>query len=487
MTLSSAVMPSAFALVDENGNTVYCGKVAHHHSDACYTTRRTLACGQEETGHHHTDACFTTRQKLVCGQTERPAHHHSDACFSDVQVLICTDTDPEHVHTEECYRTERKLTCGQEETDGHTHTADCYVSERVCICGKEERDGHIHTDACYKTERVLSCGLAEHTHTLECYSDRSAIETEANWRASVSGATITGRWNEDLVAVARTQIGYNESSRNYVVRDGVKHGYTRYGDWIDNSEGVVYGNWCASFVAFCLYYADIHSVPYSANCATWVKKLIDAGMYYEYGEIEPKAGDLVFFYSGKEEDAQNHKAFHMGIIAETSETGFITIEGNAGPVSYHEYSYDKPERILGFCSLPENPNYRTLAGSRGITSFSGILPEDAEITIRALSAEEIAGYALPEGRVVFAFEATLLSDGKEYKQRGAVSIEIEAPGVPQELQVIHIKENPNGSTKEKYPVERLKVADGKVSFIDYSVARYIAVAVTPEEETEPSE
>ena len=484
LLLSSALAPSAFALVDSSGKTVYCGKVEHHHTDACYTTRRTLICGQEETGHHHTDACYATQKKLVCGLAECEAHHHTDACWGDVQVQICTNTDPDHVHGPECFVTERRLLCGRQETDGHTHTAACYVSERVLVCGKEERDGHIHTDACYKSERVLSCGLAEHTHTLECYSNRAAVETEADWRSSVSAAMITGHWSQDLIAVARTQIGYKESTVNYVVRDGVVHGYTRYGDWIDNTESVVYGNWCASFVAFCLYYADIHSVPYSANCATWVKKLIDAGMYYDYGEIEPQPGDLMFIYSGKEADREAHKAYHMGIIVETSDTGFITIEGNVGPVSYREYSYDKAGQILGFCRLPENPNYHTLAGSRGIMSFSGVLPESAEVAIRALSAEEVAGYDLPEGRVVFAFEAKLLSDGKDYKQRGAVEISIEAPGVPQDLQVYHIKENDNGTIKEKYPVEKLTVSGDTVSFIDFSVARYIAIAAAPQDEAQ---
>ena len=349
-------------------------------------------------------------------------------------------------------------------------------------CGKTE---HKHSAACYSDGKLV-CGLSEHTHTLECYSDRSAVENDAVWRHSVSKAMITGRWNEDLVAVAKTQIGYCESSRNYIVRNGVVHGYTRYGDWIDNSESVVYGPWCASFVAFCMYYAGIRGVPFSANCATWVKKLIDAdsGLYYEYGEIEPDVGDLVFFYSGKEEDAAAHKAHHMGIFVETRETGFITIEGNVGPVSYREYKDDSPVHILGYCRIPKNPEYRTVEGSRGIMSFSAEMPEDAEVVIRALSAEERSRYELPEGRIYFAFEAGLLSGGETFKQRGCVTIEIEAPGVPENLQVFHFKEDANGSIVEKYPVEKLIVSGDTVSFIDFSLARYIAVAGPDEDEAE---
>ena len=481
---SLPLRPSAFAAVDENGKTVYCGMTAHKHSDACYSTRRTLICGQEETGHQHSDACFAMQDRLICGQVEQPAHHHSAECHAEVQVLVCTNTDPEHVHGEECYQLVDQLVCGKQETDGHSHTSECYVTEQVCVCGKEEREGHIHTAECWKEERVLSCGKSEHTHTLECYSDRSAVETEADWRASVSRAMITGRWDQDLIAVAKSQVGYRESSRNYIVRDGVVHGYTRYGDWIDNSESVVYGDWCASFAAFCIYYANIRDVPISANCATWVKKLIDAGMYYEKDELEPRPGDLVFFYSGREADAEKHKAFHVGIIVELTEKGFITIEGNVGPVSYREYELDKAVQILGYGRLPENPNYRCITASRGRIRISGDMPADARCEIRPLTAEETARYELGEGRVLFAIEARLLSEDKEVRQRGAVSIEIEVPGVPQEgVRVMHFREDKNGRITEKYPVERLAVSEGTVSFVDFSIARWIAVAGPAETET----
>ena len=477
LLMSSAVQPSAFADVDEEGNEVFCGLIEHKHSDECYSDQRSLICGREETGHRHTDACYSMKDRLICGQVEQSAHHHTEDCLGDIQVLVCTNTDPEHVHDESCYVTEKGLVCGLEETEGHTHGPDCYISEKVLVCGQEEREGHIHTDACWKTERVLSCGLSEHSHTLACYADLSAVETEADWKKSVSGAMITGRWDADLVAVAKTQLGYVESSCNYIVRNGVKHAYTRYGDWIDSDENVVYGNWCASFVAFCMHYANIRNVPYDSNCAMWVQKLIDAGMYHEYGDIAPKAGDLVFFYSGKAEDALKHKAFHMGIVAETSESGFITIEGNVGAVSYCEYSYDDPEKILGFGRLPDNPDYRSIAADIGRITFSGVLPKDTKAEIRPLTAEELSRYDLPKGRLLFAFEVTLLSGGKEVRPRGALSFEIEAPGVRQKgLQVIHIRETKTGVVSEKYPVEMLEVYDGTVSFIDFSVARYIAIA-----------
>ena len=523
---SGLVQPSACAAVDENGREVFCGKTAHKHTDACYTTRRTLACGQEETGHHHTDACYTEVDTLICGQTECPPHHHTEACWSDVRtlicgqaecpphhhsdecraeqsVLICTNTDPEHVHTEECYttqsvlicgkeeteghthtdecyRTDHVLSCGKEETEGHSHTAECHRIDRVLSCGKEEREGHIHTDACWKEEKILSCGLEEHTHTWECYSDRSAVETEADWRASVSGAMITGNWAKDLIAVAKTQIGYAESTRNFIVVNGVQHGYTRYGDWIDSAEAVIYGNWCASFVAFCMHYARIRGVPVSANCTTWVKKLMDEGLFYDYGKIEPREGDLMFLYSGKEADAAAHKATHVGIVAEVRDDSIVTIEGNVGPVCWREYEKAKTDQILGFARLPENPDFISLQGDRGRITFSGALPKDAEIKVVPVPPEELADYGLPEGRILFAFETQVLVNGEQTKTRTAVNVRIETPGIPEDgLQVIHIRENDKGKIIEKWPVEQLTVSGDTVSYTEFSLARVIAVATEP--------
>ena len=525
---SGAVQPVAYGAEDADGREIFCGIEAHQHDDDCYTTRRTLICGQEETGHRHTDSCYTEtttlicgqeecaphhhteecwgeREVLICSQEECAPHHHTDECWTENRVLTCTDTDPEHVHTDDCYTTERVLSCGQEETEGHTHTADCYTTETALICGKEETDGHTHTDECRLTERVLSCGQEEreghihsedcwmteevlicgkqeHTHTLECYSDRSAVETEADWRASVSGTMMTGRWDRDLVAVARTQIGYCESSRNYIVRNGVKHGYTRYGDWIDDAEEVVYGPWCASFAAFCIYYAGIQNVPISANCAVWVSKLIDAGMYYKYGAYEPRPGDLMFLYSGEEKDKETFNAAHVGIVAQVNEKTIVTIEGNVGPVSWREYEYEKTNQILGFARLPDNPKYRSIEGSRGRITYSGVLPDGAQAVVRPLTSEEVKQCELPDGRVLFAFETQYLVDGKEVKPGVAVNVRIETGSLPEgTLQIFHVRVNDDGKVIEKWPVEDLQIFDNALSYTTFTLSRCVAILTEPED------
>ena len=206
----------------------------------------------------------------------------------------------------------------------------------------------------------------------------------------------------------------------------------------------------------------------------------DEGIYYDYGKIEPREGDLMFLYSGKEADAAAHKAIHVGIVAEVKDDGIVTIEGNVGPVCWREYEYAKTNQILGFARLPENPDYISLPGDRGRITFSGVLPKDAVIKVVPVPLEELADYELPEGRILFAFETQVFVNGERIKTRNAVSVRIETPGIPQEgLQVIHIREDAQGRIIENWPVEQLTVSKDAVSYTEFSLARVIAVATEP--------
>ncbi|MCD8022017.1 MAG: hypothetical protein LUF30_03255, partial [Lachnospiraceae bacterium] len=199
-------------------NETYCGKEEHQHDESCY--EKVLICGLEEgegtSGHTHTDECYETSTTLVCDLEESEGHTHTDACYTTT------------------------LTCGLEESEGHTHTVACYETEQVLICDLEEAEaetGHVHTDACY--EEQLVCGLEEHTHTVECLIDETAdVETASDWEATIP-TTLSGTWAEDLVAVAKSQIGYTESTANFKLdEDGeTRKGDTRVGAWAGNSNG----------------------------------------------------------------------------------------------------------------------------------------------------------------------------------------------------------------------------------------------------------
>ncbi|MDO4805560.1 MAG: hypothetical protein Q4A32_12185, partial [Lachnospiraceae bacterium] len=102
------------------------------------------------------------------------------------------------------------------------------MSSQETHCGYEE---HTHSPECYDEQGGLICGLEEHTHSLVCYSDYDAeIESADVWQQELP--ELTGDRREDVLAVAKSLMGYRESDKNYMVTDGDEtKGYTRFGHW----------------------------------------------------------------------------------------------------------------------------------------------------------------------------------------------------------------------------------------------------------------
>lgn len=284
----------------------------------------------------------TMTSETYCG---KEAHTHTEECYE--RELICTLGSDEdiHEHTDACYEPQLVLACGQEEGPEHTHTTDCYRMESVLVCtegeGASGAGTHQHRDTCYK--ETLICGKEEHQHTLLCYSNPEAdLETADIWERTLPAA-LSGNWADDLIAVAESQLGYHESTNNYILDEGgYIHGYTRYGAWY----GSPYGDWCAMFASFCLHYAGIpeSSLPYEAGCTRWVELLTQAGLYTTGA---PERGALAFF--DKNADGL---ADHVGIVTAVSDDGFQTIEGNLGKaVVSQTHSYADGE-VLGYGLLP---------------------------------------------------------------------------------------------------------------------------------------
>lgn len=298
-----------------------------------------------------------------CQLPEVAAHSHSEACYEVTEG---------HSHLEDCYDADHNLICGQEEKE----------AEKTLICGRKEVILHTHTGACgsdctlpvvvehthteqCKTPKTVAteeliCAKREHKHSDSCYSNRSAdLEEAADWEKTLP-KQLCGQWREDILAVAKTQLGYTESQDNYeVMDDGTHKGYTRYGQWY----GDKYGDWCAMFASFCLHYAgvDAEQLPGEANCQNWINLLSkeEYQLYHEAAsDYEPQVGDLIFFEWGDGDD----KADHVGILAEIREekeaesqkTKIIlkTIEGNAGDqVRCKEYELGD-DAILGYGEIP---------------------------------------------------------------------------------------------------------------------------------------
>ena len=210
--------------------------------------------------HEHTDDCYQEVQELTCREEE---HEHTDDCFDPEDgSLICELF--EHTHDDSCYTTTYELVCGLEEGELVEEVNPDYdpvalfeepvAAKPVVVDPVTETPVHHHTDACY--EEVLVCGLPEHHHTVNCLSDPlDDTQDEDEWLAQ-TGTTLSGNWADDLLAVAESQLGYEQSERNFQLDDAdgetVRH-YTRYG----NDYGNDYGPWDVMFLSYCLKYADI--------------------------------------------------------------------------------------------------------------------------------------------------------------------------------------------------------------------------------------
>ena len=431
----------------ETSRELTCGIDSDHsHTDACYEWEQVLSCDlptdsaedaqpvlvctkPEIVLHRHTSDCFDADGKLICGQTQVLEHRHSDACFEtvaepvDTGTLTCTDTA--HVHTARCYGT-WELVCGQEE---HTHSEACTQNEQeeTVFCGK---DTHTHGEACRDENGELVCGTEEHTHSLACYADPGAdVETAELWEQTFAGVTLTGNWRQDTLAIAETQLGYAESTKNYVVaEDGeTVKGYTRYGAWCEEP----YGDWNVMFLTFCLHYAGVEGVPPDRDCGGWVTSWADA---FEPAQSHtPAVGDLVLF--DRDGDGTADRA---GLVAQITDSGFAAMEGDAeDAVRLLTYGADDPG-ILGYINLPEGAKEFTLTAQTEngitvtITGESASLPYPArEITVtvtevtdgeRRTIRDQILGEEQAEPERSYLLDITLWHGEEEIEPTGSVTV-----------------------------------------------------------------
>ncbi len=159
------------------------------------------------------------------------------------------------------------------------------------LCGIEE---HIHTEECYSGSELI-CAKPEHTHSSDCFPDNTAdTETYVDWMKTFENVEMTDNVSGNLASIATTQVGYAESNENYNFdAQGIKKGYTRYGEWFGNP----YGNWNTMFVSFCIHYAGIENSDAltSANALTMQQKWQTYGVYETAANhIVARNGEIVF-------------------------------------------------------------------------------------------------------------------------------------------------------------------------------------------------
>lgn len=269
--------------------------------------------------HHHTADCYEEEEVLTCGIESD--HVHQDYCYDqETGELLCT----EHEHTDDCYTLEEVLVCGQEEgepektddgaalydvDENSAEESDSAEEPETAADPEPEKEAtkpetddeidtgytvHHHTAECYG--KVLICGKEEHEHTAACLVNPNA-EIDAEYDAKTPERTSVD-WAQDMVLVARSQLGYTESKAD-VDEDG--NGYTMYADQYYKDKPMVYADWDSTFVAYCLYHAGVPQdiIPQYASISALRGEL--ARMNSEYYTDDPQEfasilpGDIVMY------------------------------------------------------------------------------------------------------------------------------------------------------------------------------------------------
>lgn len=252
--------------------------VPHEHTDACYEEHRVLTCYQEE--HEHTGDCFDEYGALICGEFE---HIHDDSCYTTEYELVCGLDEGELV--EEPNPAYQEMPASRPVVDLPTEPAETTPEEPVL---------HHHTDACYTEELV--CTIPEHHHTVECLADTQAdVETAEEWQAAANVA-LNGNWAEDLLTVAKSQLDYQQSDKNFkldVEDQQVLRGYSRYGAWYGNP----YGAWDVMFLSYCLHFAGVPQtvVPQRAGVMALHSDLRGSQWLTDADGSTARPGDIVIY------------------------------------------------------------------------------------------------------------------------------------------------------------------------------------------------
>lgn len=124
--------------------------------------------------------------------------------------------------------------------------------------------------------------------------------------------TNTGNQRDDIIGVAKTQLGYTEGANNA----------TKYGTWY----GLPNQPWCAMFISWCARQAGISKdILQNSAVAAPDAKYFNIP-YYDGASYTPKKGDLFFTKSWS----------HVGLVYYIDGSYFYTIEGNSNTTGSSE-------------------------------------------------------------------------------------------------------------------------------------------------------
>lgn len=422
--------------------------------------------------HHHTADCYEEEEVLTCGIESD--HVHQDYCRDqETGELLCT----EHEHTDDCYTLEKVLVCGQEEgepektddgaalydmDENSAEESDSAEEPETVADPEPEQEAtkpetddeidtgytvHHHTAECYG--KVLICGKEEHEHTAACLVNPNA-EIDAEYDAKTPDRTSVD-WAQDMVLVARSQLGYTESKAD-VDEDG--NGYTMYADQYYKDKPMVYADWDSTFVAYCLYHAGVPQdiIPQYASISALRGEL--ARMNSEYYTDDPQEfasilpGDIVMYKNAEGRET-------IGVVSDAAvdeetdlTTALTVISGDVatGCESDGETTIDQVAEVS--VALNEVTSFVSVNAAEGYGISDLMEEDDAALVAEAKNLTNCITN-------VTATETSYKSDGKEgYKSNLKMDFKIPKEGlVADEYQ--YLFELPDGVALDSSVADKL--------------------------------
>lgn len=424
--------------------------VLHHHTADCYEEEEVLTCGIES-DHVHQDYCYDQETgELLCTE-----HEHTDDCYTLEEVLVCGQEEGEPEKTDDGAALYDMDENSAEESDSAEEPETAADPEPEQEATKPETDDeidtgytvHHHTAECYG--KVLICGKEEHEHTAACLVNPNA-EIDAEYDAKTPDRTSMD-WAQDMVLVARSQLGYTESKAD-VDEDG--NGYTMYADQYYKDKPMVYADWDSTFVAYCLYHAGVPQdiIPQYASISALRGEL--ARMNSEYYTDDPQEfasilpGDIVMYKNAEGRET-------IGVVSDAAvdeetdlTTALTVISGDVatGCESDGETTIDQVAEVE--VALSEVTSFVSVNAAEGY-GISDLMEED--------DAALVAGAKNLTNCItnVTATETSYKSDGKEgYKSNLKMDFKIPKEGlVADEYQ--YLFELPDGVALDSSVADKL--------------------------------
>lgn len=171
----------------------------------------------------------------------------------------------------------------------------------------------------HKTADEMASEFGFNDNQMEQLEALLADENDSLWTAVLYGITTS---DGQIVAVALSQIG--------------NVGGEPYWSWYGFTSRV---EWCACFVSWCANecgYIEAGVIPKFAGCINGVNWFKDRAQWAD-NSIEPTPGMIIFF-DWDNEDGQDGRADHVGIVEKVENGRVYTVEGNTSD-SCRERSY----------------------------------------------------------------------------------------------------------------------------------------------------